>query len=158
MGGPSDAEHGWELSEAIRIPAPIDAVWACIADPDRVSQWWCPPPTVAIAFDPHEGGRYQERYSDDNYEYELSGTVRRFRPPRRFTVERAVDGPFGSVDVVDVDLMADAKAAVVRVTHSFPELPHDRREEVNEYYRSGWSESLHRLSQLVTDDTAMTGK
>lgn len=61
------AELVWSFARSLVIKAVIAEVWEHVADPARLSRWWCPPPTVQIDFEPRVGSPYEERYEDDSY-------------------------------------------------------------------------------------------
>ena len=141
----------WSIRQETTIDAPVDQVWTWLAHPERVSQWWCPPPTVTIDFDPTTGGDYTEAYRDEDDESHLTGTVVAFDPGRRFAVRRDTAGRFGSVDFVEFDLLATEGGTRVTLVHSFSDLPDGGRGEAEAYFASGWNWSLGELRALVED-------
>ena len=141
----------WRIQQEITIDAPVEQVWQWLAHPEKVSQWWCPPPTVAIDFEPTTGGDYTEAYRDGDDEYHLTGTIVAFDPGRRFAVRRETAGRFGPADVVEFGLLATDGGTRVTLVHSFVEVPDGRRAEAEEYFAPGWNWSLRELRALVTD-------
>lgn len=120
----------WGFVSSLTIEATIETVWANVGDPDRLSQWWCPPPTVQVHFDQRVGGNYEERYRDSTSAYELSGKVLylslrrygagvRWRSSRRhrlWTWLRHQTSPGTGVEAFGIDLSPEM-VAIARRDH-----------------------------------------
>lgn len=144
-------ENDWSIRREQLIEAPAIPVWEWLANPVKVSQWWCPPPAVTVDFEPMRGGYYMEDYRDGDTEYHLTGTIIGFDPGRRFSVRRASAGRFGPEDVIEFELLGASGGTVVILEHSFPGLADERRAEVEDFYAAGWNWSLGKLRELVTE-------
>jgi uncharacterized protein YndB with AHSA1/START domain len=82
-----------------RYAAPVERVWHCCTDPERLGRWFMRPEG-----DLREGGRF-------TFEGTAGGEVRRCRPPRLLAVSWVYgDRP---VDEVEVRLAADATGGTV---------------------------------------------
>ena len=149
--GPEDG--GWRLRRDVHVEASPDLVWPWLSVPENVSQWWCPPPTVTIDFEPTEGGHYRERYRDDDTEYDIDGTIVGFVPARRFAVRRVTDGRFGDHDRIEITLAEEGNGTRLTHEHAFPALPPDRRRDAEDFYSDGWAWSIDRLRSLAIEES-----
>jgi aminodeoxyfutalosine deaminase len=142
----------WRIRRQVTVEAPPERVWRYVATPEWTSRWWCPPPSVTIGFEPRKGGRYEERYRDDGYAYQVSGTVQAYVPAQRLAVRRETSGRFGPADLVEITLSGDGAGTTVMLDHSFEQLPAERRGEAYQFFADGWSHSLQLLRELATGD------
>lgn len=139
----------WTIRRQRQVEASVKELWPWVADPERISRWWCPPPTVTLHFEQRSGGRFEERYRDEALSYEVSGQVLEWSPPHRVSFQRHTpEGPASS-DVITVTLQPEGDRTWVVLEHSFPELPEERRRAVTEFYAGPWDEALELLAQLA---------
>ncbi|WP_210604791.1 SRPBCC family protein [Brevibacterium oceani] len=143
-------DGSWAIERSVLINAPVAEVWPHIREARLLSRWWCPPPTVQITFDPHPGAVYSERYDDGTHSYAIDGDILEFDPPRRLTIRRTTNGRFGDSDQVSINLGERDSRTLIRLRHSFPDLPARRRGEAYDFYADGWDFSLSLLSAEVT--------
>lgn len=143
----------WSIQRSLAVPADVGAVWRHVGDPEEVSLWWCPPPTVRIQFEPYVGSTYEERYRDATYAYDVFGAVVGYERPYRLAIQRDTSGRFGLMDRVEIVLMPDDHQTSINLTHSFGELTEERRREAYDFFADGWSASLKHLRQRVTDSS-----
>ena len=143
----------WSLRRDLHVETTPDRVWPWLAVPENVSQWWCPPPTVTIDFEPTEGGHYRERYRDDETEYDIDGTIVGFVPARRFAVRRSTDDRFGDHDRIEITLAEADDGTRLTHEHAFPSLALDRRRDAEDFYSDGWAWSLDRFRSLVIEES-----
>ena len=149
MCAPStEDETQLRIHHEVVIDAP-GRVWACVSDPDIVSTWWCPPPTVEVAFEAHEGGHFEERYDDGDFRYSLTGTVTTFVPEECLVITRETSGRFGGSDRIRVSLDHETPPVIVVLDHEFLELGEARWDEARAYYEAPWLDSLARLKRLA---------
>lgn len=150
---PMTDDDAWGIEKSVLIKAPVVEVWPHIREADLLSRWWCPPPTVRIAFDPHRGAAYSERYDDGAHSYEVFGDIVECDPPRRLTIRRKTNGRFGHRDQVDISLGDRGSQTLVRLNQLFPDLPTHRRGEAYDFYADGWEFSLKLLTAQVARST-----
>ncbi|MBE3590574.1 MAG: SRPBCC domain-containing protein [Firmicutes bacterium] len=141
--------RAWGIRRRVSIAAPAEAVWAYVGVPELLSRWWCPPPTVRLAFEPRPGGRFEERYDDGRLAYRVEGTVLAYEPPRRLAVRRFTPGSPAPADVVEITLHEEGGRTRVVVRHAFEGLPPDRRRDMVDCFARPWSLSLRALWRLV---------
>lgn len=141
---------GWAIRREIAIEAPVDAVWAWVGTPERISRWWCPPPTVRLVFEPRAGGRFEEHYDDGSHSYRVKGTVVAFVPGRRLAIRRLTPGSPSPADRIEIALLEEGGRTKVVLEHSFENLPERRRKDMEGFYGEPWSDSLRRLRDLAT--------
>jgi uncharacterized protein YndB with AHSA1/START domain/ribosomal protein S18 acetylase RimI-like enzyme len=141
----------WSIRREVSVDAPATVVWRCVGDPERVSRWWCPPPTVRIDFDAAEGARYRERYDDGEYRYELAGRILAYDPPRWLAVRRETPDSAAPADRIDITLTDDGERTRVVLEHAFEDLAPDRRDEMRDVFAAGWEWSLDQLATLATE-------
>ncbi|WP_166970162.1 SRPBCC family protein [Brevibacterium atlanticum] len=139
----------WGIEKTVQINAPVTEVWPHIRDARLLSRWWCPPPTVRITFDPCLGAAYSERYDDGTHSYAIDGDILEVDPPRGLTIRRTTNGRFGDSDQVSINLGDRDSQTLVRLHHSFPDIPARRRGEAYDFYVDGWDFSLNLLSAEV---------
>lgn len=140
----------WSIRRQVTIAAPAEAVWAFVGAPERLSQWWCPPPAVCLAFEPRPGGRFEERYDDGRLAYRVDGTVLAYEPPRRWAVRRLTPGSPAPADVIEITLREEGGRTRVVLRHAFERLPPGRRRDMADYFARPWSEALRALRRLAT--------
>ena len=145
------AELVWSFARSLVIKAAIAEVWEHVADPARLSRWWCPPPTVQIDFEPRVGSPYEERYEDDSYEYVLTGGITAVDEMRGLVIRRRTNGRFGPTDRVAITLEPHGRDTKVTITHTFEDIPIDRRGEARDFFSDGWDFSLELLRRNVLD-------
>lgn len=140
----------WSIRREVCVQAPADVVWAYVGTPERLGEWWCPPPTVRFAFEPRKGSHFEEHYDDGRFAYDLEGTIVAYQPPRRLVVRRLTPGSPSPADLIEITLTEEGACTKVVLEHSFENLPESRRKDMEEYFAEPWSESLRTLCDLVT--------
>ena len=143
------AEPVWSFARSLVIKAAIAEVWEHLADPARLSRWWCPPPTVQIDFEPRAGSHYEERYNDDSYDYVLTGEITAVDEMRHLVIRRRTNGRFGPTDRIEIVLEPHGRDTKVTITHTFVDIPVDRRGEARDFFSDGWDFSLELLRRNV---------
>jgi uncharacterized protein YndB with AHSA1/START domain len=154
----TDGSEAWGIERTVLIRTSVAEVWRHIGDARLLSRWWCPPPTVQIAFDPHPGAAYSERYDDGAHSYAIVGDIVEFDPPRRLTIRRKTNGRFGDCDQVSIDLDDRGSQTLVRLRHSFADLPTRRRGEAHDFYADGWDFSLSLLVAEICSAGRQAGR
>jgi len=144
----------WSIRRQVSIAAPAEAVWPLVGLPEGLSRWWCPPPTVHLAFDPRPGGRFEERYDDGSLAYRVEGTIVAYEPPRRLAVRRLTPNSAAPADVVEITLREEGSRTRVILRHTFEGPPRERRRDMVDYFARPWSDALRALRRLVTGGTA----
>ncbi|WP_240372793.1 SRPBCC family protein [Brevibacterium zhoupengii] len=139
----------WGFARSLVIKAAVSKVWGHVADPARLSRWWCPPPTVQIDFEPRVGSPYEERYEDDSYDYVLTGEITAVEELRRLVIRRRTNGRFGPIDRVEIVLEPHSRDTKVTITHTFEDIPIDRRGEARDFFSDGWDFSLELLRRTI---------
>lgn len=142
----------WGFARSLTIEATIETVWANVCDPEQLSQWGCPPPTVQVQFDQRVGGDYKERYRNSTSAYELSGKVLELEAPCRLVIERSADGRFGSTDRISITLTSAGGVTTVKLLQTFDGLTPSCRDAAYDFFADGWSHSLQLLKALTTND------
>lgn len=145
----TDDSEAWSIEKTMLIRASVAEVWPYLCEAKLLSRWWCPPPTVQITFDSHPGAVYSERYDDGTHSYAIDGDILELAPPRVLTIRRTTNGRFGDFDQVSINLGDRDSQTLVRLRHSFPDLPAHRRGEAYDFYADGWDFSLNLLSTEV---------
>jgi uncharacterized protein YndB with AHSA1/START domain len=134
-----------------RLPAPPSSVWAAFTDPDRFAQWWGPQgfSIPSLRFEPRVGEGYRiEMQPPDGDAFELTGTFREVDIPSRlaFTFEWEPADPDDEETVAQLALEVTNDSTRVQLRQG-PFKTEARRA----LHRDGWTESLDRLAELVTE-------
>lgn len=145
----ADKFPDWGFDRSLVIKAPAAQVWPHVADPIRLSRWWCPPPTVQIDFEPRVGSPYEEHYSDRAYEYVLAGEITVFDERRCIAILRWTNGRFGRSDSVEITLQPHGEETRVTIVHCFDDIPIERRGEARDFFADGWDFSLELLRRNI---------
>lgn len=141
----------WSIRREVWVGAPVDAVWAYLGTAEQLSRWWCPPPSVRLAFEPRAGGRFEEHYDDGRFAYHVEGTVTVYEPPRRLAIRRLTPGSPAPSDVIELTLIEEGSRTRVVLEHCFEDLPVDRRKDMEDYFADAWSEALRALRRLAVE-------
>ncbi len=139
----------WSIRREVSVGAPADAVRAYPGTAEQLSRWWCPSPSVRLAFEPSTGGRFEEHYDDGRLAYHVEGTVTVYEPPRRLAIRRLTPGSPAPSDVIEFTLVEQGSRTRVVLEHCFEGLPVDRRKDMEEYFADAWSQALRALRRLA---------
>jgi uncharacterized protein YndB with AHSA1/START domain len=148
-GAPPSGELTLHLERL--LPAPPEVVFRMHAEPDLLAKWWGPKgfSTPTIDLDVRVGGAYRIAMQPPGGEaLTLSGEFREVEPPTRLVYTFRWDPP----DPDDRETIAavsfrDLGAATQLVVHQ-GSFATDARLAV---HQRGWSETLDRLHQLMSD-------
>jgi uncharacterized protein YndB with AHSA1/START domain len=128
-----------ELTEEVRVAAPLDSVWNDWTDAAAVEEWFWPPrlqPAAHIV--PETSGTWLVRSVPADMA--VLGTIVSLSPPHVMRLQWAWEGEdFSSEVEVSLDT-ADAGSTRVRVVHSGLRTPEEFAS-----HRQGWSDCLGRL-------------
>lgn len=145
---------GAERSSDVRLEqpvgAPVDDVWAALADP---TPWW-----PGTTLDGRLGGRFEERWTDDGGTAVVtSGEVLGWDPPRRVRLSWRDDNwPAEASTEVTVELSAtSASATVVRVGHT-GWASHPDGATLVPMHEQGWALHLADLARFLARTTSQT--
>ncbi|GAA1536990.1 SRPBCC domain-containing protein [Brevibacterium picturae] len=145
----ADKNPDWGFDRSLVIKAPAVQVWPHVADPIRLSRWWCPPPTVQIDFEPRVDSPYEEHYRDDSHEYVLTGEITVFDERCCIAILRRTNGRFGRSDSVEITLQPHGEDTKVVIVHRFDDIPFERRGEARDFFADGWDFSLELLRRNI---------
>ncbi len=125
------------LEVETRIDAPRDVVFAYFTDPERYRRW----KGTAAQLDPRPGGAYRVELGTNGW---VSGEYIEVDPPNRIVFtwgwENQAAVPPGTT-TVEVTLMEDGEATIVRLRHSgFTE------RAARDQHEQGWRHFLSRLA------------
>ena len=140
----------WAIRQEIAIAAGQDAVWRCVADPERLSRWYCAGGPVKVRFEPRKGSRFEEHYDDGEHAYDIEGVIWSFDQPRRLLIRREAVDPSVSADFIDIRLDEQNQKTRVVIEHSFENLAPRKREAMEEFYSDGWAAALRTLRDMST--------
>jgi uncharacterized protein YndB with AHSA1/START domain len=162
-----DAPPLLELSAARRIPTTPERVWAGLTQADRLASWWSPPDleTKVRRLDARPGGvvelhvRYVPalwtatageafRAAGVPISFDLRGTFREFRPPRRIVFDLTLDlGRHGAGVAMQTcfELVDERGGTRVTVTGAGASTPH-----WTTLGRQNLEAQLERLDRAVT--------
>ena len=132
-----------------RLPAPRAAVYAALTNAEQLREWWGPRgfTTPAIEFDPEVGGSYRiAMQPPEGDAFHLSGEFQVVEPPVRlaFTFRWEPPDPDDRETLATLALEEHGIDTVLSLTHR--EFATEERLDV---HRSGWSDSLDRLTELL---------
>ncbi len=120
-----------------RLDAPAERVWRAVTDEAELMRWF----PCAVTMEPHAGGAMQFDFAPD---FQLTGTVLEFDPPRVFDFE------WGD-DRIRMELLSvgGGSATLLSFTHVLSE-PEDSLAR----NAAGWQVCLDGLAAQVIDDNA----
>jgi uncharacterized protein YndB with AHSA1/START domain len=125
------------VEREVRIEAPPEVVFEFFTDPQKMVRWM----GIAATLDPRPGGTFSVNTVVD---YFVEGEYLVVEPPVRVAFSwgygNVEDNPFppGS-SRVDVELVPEGEATVVRLTHRLPE-------HLAHFHEMGWENYLGRLA------------
>jgi uncharacterized protein YndB with AHSA1/START domain len=146
MSGPADP-FVLELTRV--LPAPRERVFRALTQPDDLATWWGPPgfTTPEIALDLRVGGRYRfTMQPPDGEHFHLSGEFVEVDPPGRLASTFRWDEPAPDDRETVVTLWLDADGAATELVVRQGEFATEERLAL---HRSGWTDSLDKLSALL---------
>jgi uncharacterized protein YndB with AHSA1/START domain len=127
------------VEREIRIDAEPETVFPFFTDPEKMVRWM----GVGATLDPRSGGVFTVNTMGD---YFIEGEYVAVEPHKRvvftwgfgFFPDESNPLPRGS-STVEVDLLPDGEATIVRLTHTVPA-------ELNDFHNMGWEHYLDRLA------------
>ena len=132
------------------LPAARAVVFRAFSAPDELAKWWGPEGFTApsLEFDPRvEAGYRIEMQPPAGDRFYLTGEFREVEPPARLAYTFAWEPP----DPDDVETLVElsfrdfGESTQVVLTQGF-----FKTEARRELHRNGWTESLHKLEQLIS--------
>lgn len=138
------------LEIARLLPAARAVVFLAFSAPDELAKWWGPQgfTVLSLEFDPRVGAPYriqmQPPAGDPFY---LAGEFREVDPPARLAYTFVWEPP----DPDDVETLVELSFRDLRESTEVV-LRHGpfKTEARRELHRNGWTESLHKLEQLIS--------
>lgn len=102
--------HGdrFDLAYERRIAKPVEKVWAAIATPERIADWF-----TTVTLEPRLGGLYRLSFKDG---YAMDGEIIAFDPPR--LLAHTWPDPTHPDSVVRYELEADGDGCVLRFSQT----------------------------------------
>ena len=142
---------GLSLQLTRLFPAPRARVFEFFARPPLLAEWWGPRgfSIPSIDFVPRVGGSYRiEMQPPEGDAFELTGTFREVDPPSRltFTFEWEPADPDDEETLVQLAFEVTDDSTSVQLRQG-PFKTEARRA----LHRDGWTESLDKLAELVTE-------
>ncbi len=132
------------------LPAARAVVFRAFSAPDELARWWGPEGFTApsLEFDPRVGASYRiERQPPAGDRFYLTGEFRAVEPPARLAYTFAWEPP----DPDDVETLVELSfrdfGESTQVVLSQGPFKTEARREL---HRNGWTESLHKLEQLIS--------
>src|SRR3954453_5455660 len=132
------------------LPAPPARVFEALTRPDDVARWWGPRlfTTPEIELDLRVGGRFRFTMQPPGGDrFHLSGEFREIPPPSSLAYTFRWDEPTPDDRETVVALTMEAVADAVDVAVRQGDFATEERVEL---HRAGWTDSLDKLSALVT--------
>jgi uncharacterized protein YndB with AHSA1/START domain len=141
---------GLSLELTRRLAAPRARVFDCFARADLLAQWWGPRGFTipSIDFIPRVGATYRiEMRPPDGDAFELTGTFREVDVPRRlaFTFQWEPADPDDEETLAQITFEAIDDSTTVQLRQG----PFKTNER-HALHRDGWTNSLDKLAELVT--------
>lgn len=136
----------WDLA------APRERIFRALTEPGVLAKWWGPSgfTTPEIDLDLRVGGGYRFRMQPPEGEaFHLAGEFLQLDPPRRLVYTFRWEEPDPDDRETVVTLSLDALGDATRLSLSQGEFATDARLGL---HRSGWTESLVKLRELVESD------
>jgi uncharacterized protein YndB with AHSA1/START domain len=123
----------------VRVEAQPETVFPFFTDPEKMVRWI----GIGATLDPRPGGVFS---LNTGAEYFLAGTYVAVEPPRRIAFtwgyanfpEEPNPMPAGST-TVEVELVPDGDATIVRLTHEVPSA-------LDDFHTMGWEHYFNRLA------------
>jgi uncharacterized protein YndB with AHSA1/START domain len=142
------AERGLEIERL--LPAAPAVVFRAFSAPHQLARWWGPEGFVTprVEFDPRVGASYRiEMQPPEGDPFQLTGEFREVDPPARLTYTFSWDPPDPDdlETLVELSFRALTESTVVVVIQG-PFKTEARRE----LHRNGWTESLDKLQQIIS--------
>lgn len=143
----------FQLALTRELAASRGRVFHALTSPDELRAWWGPHDltTPEIELDLRVGGRYRfTMQPPDGDRFHLSGEFLQVDPPARLAYTFRWEEPAPDDQETVVTLMLDAVAEATRLSIAQGEFATEERLAL---HRSGWSDSLDKLSALLAADT-----
>ena len=132
------------------VPAPREAVWKALIEPDELARWWGPSgfTTPSIELDLRVGGGYRFAMQPPEGEaFHLSGAFTEVEPPARLAYTFIWDPPNPDDQETLATLSLEEAGDSTRLT--LVQGPFATEERLA-LHRDGWTESLEKLASLFT--------
>ncbi len=147
----TDDSAGLTLHLEKVLQARTERVFAACVEPEKLAEWWGPAgfTSPSLDLDVREGGRYRiTMQPPDGGAFHLRGEFSEVDPPRRlvYTFEWEEPDPDDQETVVTLSLL-DHREGTKLVVYQGPFATEARRA----LHEAGWTESLERLEQSLTD-------
>lgn len=144
--------HSGELTLTIKrlVPAAPPVVFEAFSTPDELARWWGPDgfSVPSLNFNPAVGERYRiQMQPPDGDPFYLTGEFRDVDPPGRlaYTFSWEDPDPDDGETLVELSFRDLGESTEVVLTQS-PFNTEARRE----LHRNGWTDSLNKLEQLIS--------
>ncbi len=144
------ADRDLTLELAREVPAPREAVWKALIEPDELPRWWGPNgfTTQSIELDLRVGGGYRFAMQPPEGEaFHLSGAFTEVEPPARLAYTFVWDPPNPDDQETLATLSLEEAGDSTRLT--LVQGPFATEERIA-LHRDGWTESLEKLASLFT--------
>ncbi len=138
------------LELAREVPAPREAVWRALIEPDELTRWWGPSgfTTPSIELDLRVGGGYRIAMQPPEGEpFHLSGAFTEVEPPARLAYTFIWDPPNPDDQETLATLSLEEAGDSTRLTLIQGPFATEERLAL---HRDGWTESLEKLASLFT--------
>jgi uncharacterized protein YndB with AHSA1/START domain len=127
------------IEQEVRVNAPAQAIFPFFTDAQSIVRWMA----VDATLDPRPGGVF--RVNCPNELHVIEGRYLELEPPSRVVFTWGWKSMYGESvapgsSTVEVDLLADGDATIVRVRHR------ELRPEVRSFHDMGWAHYLPRLA------------
>jgi uncharacterized protein YndB with AHSA1/START domain len=133
-----------------RVPAPREAVWRALSEPDELAKWWGPKDFAvpSIELDLRVGGGYRfTMQPPEGDPFHLHGEFTEVEPPARLAYTFVWDppDPDDRETLATLSLEQPGEATELTLTQGA-----FATEERLELHRGGWSDSFEKLAALFS--------